>query len=149
MSTLAGELHAFAKKIEQLEDRILQLEDLLGMGEDDMALIRSAIPSLTAREARLLGLLRARRGVVSFENIMDAVYGDRGEMPATKVYTVTVSTLRHKIAELGLTITTVNGLGYSMSEDSRKRLTKMMERALPAPAARVSHAHGYETVLAS
>jgi len=46
----ARRVGAYAKRVEELEDRITQLEDMLGIGED-ICLVRTAPPTLTAMEA--------------------------------------------------------------------------------------------------
>ena len=68
--------HLIEDEMQSLRDRIEELEELLGIGEEDTNLIRAAIPDITPTEAQIVGFLRRRRGVISKEAIYAAIWAD-------------------------------------------------------------------------
>jgi two-component system cell cycle response regulator CtrA len=132
-------------ELQRLRDRIAELEELAGIGDDDVALIKTAT-GLPMSACRILGAIRKRRGISSRDMIYGLVYGDRPEcdqpeMKILDVHVVRVVRIRRALKPHGITIETVWGVGWSMTDEHRAALAAMMESYLGQPAS-VSTAHG-------
>ena len=93
------------ERIEELEERILQMtpaKDVLPPG----------LPYLTPMEEAMLRVLLSGRGVVTRDQLLDGVYGDKaGEPPDPDIFRVVVHRLRRKVGHI-VRIVTVWGRGY-------------------------------------
>ncbi|WP_024517022.1 hypothetical protein [Bradyrhizobium sp. Tv2a-2] len=122
------ELSRLRIEVEALRDRVAQLEGIIGIGVDELGLLKRVIPDITVMESKILNMVRAR-GAVPRGVLYDALYAARPDcdQPGGKGIEVAMMRVRRKIAPLGLTITTYCGSGYVMAEADRKRLTSMMQ----------------------
>jgi len=129
--------HLIEDEMQSLRDRIEELEELLGIGEEDTNLIRVAIPDITPTEAQIVGFLRRRRGIISKEAIYAAIWAGRCEhkQPESRVIDTAIGRIRRKLEPLWIKIETVHGSGHCMDESSRARLTSLMEVMLGGEAA--------------
>lgn len=78
---------------------------------------------LTPTEARVLGCL-ATRGMMTFDMMMTAIYSDRVDQPLLKILHVWVYKLRRKLKPFDIAIQSIWGVGYSVSPETRARLTE-------------------------
>lgn len=102
---------------EDLIERITQLEDSMGMDfEPDPTIIH-----LTSLEAKFLGAL-ASCEVLYRERASGLFHGMRVNPADPKIYDVMVTRMRKKLVPLGVSIVTVWGRGWSMSEKDRARV---------------------------
>jgi DNA-binding winged helix-turn-helix (wHTH) protein len=109
-----------SEKIEILQERVRQLEEMLGLGADAVKDCSSAF-NLTPREAQVMSIL-VERGKASTENLLAAVWtgpdGVYGSMMG-----VIVHRIRKKILPLGIAISTHSGWGYEL-EPAMQRAAK-------------------------
>jgi DNA-binding response OmpR family regulator len=132
-----AEVERLRAEVSRLQDRVEQLEEVLGTGDDDLELIRRAVPALTTSERKLLGAIHKRRGRVATKDILfEALYGDRPEcdQPHAKTVEVLMSKLRGKVAPLGIVIRTEYGSGYFMDAFDRLRLAGLLDDTQEAAA---------------
>jgi two-component system cell cycle response regulator CtrA len=103
-------VHLLRRRIDNLEERIRQLEDALMPPS-------ISIPfeyGLTPAEARVFAHL-ASREMGTRQSIMLALYSDRpNEEPEIKIVDVFVCKMRKKLARFGVRIETVRGQGYRL-----------------------------------
>lgn len=120
-------------ELQRLRDRVEELEDLAGMGDDDVSLLRQAT-GLTLAQCKILGVIRKRRRIAPRQMIHGYVYGGRPEcdQPDIKIIDVLISQARKKLRPLGIEIETGWGTGYQMTEPNRTALTALMESHLVA-----------------
>ncbi len=125
-----------AEEIQQLRDRIEELEDLAGMGNDDMLLLKQAL-GLTPAQCQILGIIRKRSGIASREMIYGYLYGGRPEcdQPAIKIVDVLMVNVRRALLPHGIKIDTVWCIGWQMSEKNRTALKALMESQMTAAEA--------------
>jgi two-component system cell cycle response regulator CtrA len=111
-------LRALEAENERLQDRILVLEDLLGIGMEWPLFL-----GLTPHEGKVLGALM-RREVQSKEGLLLALYGNRpdGDMPEIKIIDVFICTLRKKLTRFGVTVDTLWGQGYRLKPEMREKI---------------------------
>ena len=111
-------LKALEAENERLQDRILVLEDLLGIGLEWPLFL-----GLTPHEGKVLGALM-RREVQSKEGLLLALYGHKpdGDMPEIKIIDVFICKVRKKLARFGITIDTLWGQGYRLQPTMREKI---------------------------
>ena len=115
------------ERIADLEDQIHRMRSVTGA--DDAARV-SAATGANGLELTTLMLLM-KRGELSREVFIATLYGDRvdgGPTEAHKMLDITICKLRKKVAAIGVTIRTVWGYGYSISERDQKLLREILER---------------------
>lgn len=111
-------LEALEAENERLQDRVLVLEDLLGIGIEWPLFL-----GLTPHEGKVLGALM-RREVQSKEGLLLALYGTRpdGDMPDIKIIDVFICKLRKKLGRFGITVDTLWGQGYRLPMAMRDKI---------------------------
>ncbi|MCA0366790.1 MAG: winged helix-turn-helix domain-containing protein [Proteobacteria bacterium] len=116
--------------IERLEDRVLELEEALGV------LVLPPLEwGLTKNEGRLLGVLLERE-IVTKDTAMAALYRDRGDRePEVKIVDVFICKARKKLKPFGVSIETRWGVGYSMSPASKAAARRQIAEAAGLEAA--------------
>ena len=130
-------------ELQHLRDRVEELEMILGMGEDDVSLVRQ-ITGLTPTQATLVSILYRRRVTLTKETLYQAMYGGMAEcdQPQVRVLDSLIHQARKALRPFGVNISTVyGGGGFSMDELSRarfkallaERLEGMLERLEPQP----------------
>lgn len=110
---------------EALRDKILRMEEGLGM--------RLEVPplfGLTGQEAKVFGIL-LKRELVTKQQALDALYGDRPESDEAeiKIVDVFVCKLRKKLKPFGVAVETVWGRGYRMSAESKNAAAVLLDEA--------------------
>ena len=120
----AARLEIVDAENEELRERIVQLEELLGF--------RTLLPiewRLTGKEAGLVGFLLTRP-LASKADLMSALYSLRpDEPPHEKIVDVFVCKVRKKLRPFGVEILTVWGQGYRIDKATRERLTAQLAEA--------------------
>lgn len=114
---------------EQLEDRVAELEDLLGVSPQQFIALQSHF-GLTKTEARFLGFLAKRDIAQSVNAIHAAIYGERPEcdQPEIKIINVVICNMRKRLGNPDA-IVTVWGAGYSLSPEMRDAAIAAMRTA--------------------
>lgn len=109
--------------VEELQDRIAQLEDILGLTADIPVIHRLRHRGLLRTEAKLLGLL-LRRPFVPYEAAYDALYGDlpESELPKMESLRTVAKRLRNALSSTGVKISVVYSVGYFIDPADKKKL---------------------------
>ena len=111
---------------QQLRDRIAELEDLLGLKPDRLALMRSAF-GLTSTEARMVSFL-SRRQIASLSEIHNALYSARSEcdQPNLRSVTSVVHQARRKLDKFGISIQTLFASGHFLDKRDKAKLESII-----------------------
>jgi DNA-binding response OmpR family regulator len=116
-------------ELERLRYRVEELEQILGVGPDDVALIKRALP-VRKSEAGVLSMLAKRNVTLSKDAIVTAMFGGRPEcdQPDARIVDVYISRLRTALREsgTGIEISTDWGRGYYMTVASKRALTALI-----------------------
>jgi DNA-binding response OmpR family regulator len=113
-----------AQTIERLQNRIHELEELLGATTEFPPSLR-----LTLSEEALLDIL-FKREIVTHAAACTILYGshtDGGPSDPRNVVSVLIMRLRKKIAAHGIEIKTRSGVGYYMTTESKDQLRSFIE----------------------
>jgi DNA-binding response OmpR family regulator len=114
----------------EMQDRIEELEDLLGLHLPLVDLNRKRL-GVTPKESQILSLLLAANGKVCPREFMyRAMYGDRIDVdqPLAQTLNVTVLHLRKKLKHLGVRVLCEFGVGYYINTDDCGKLLEMIAR---------------------
>ncbi|GAA0197765.1 hypothetical protein GCM10010203_55940 [Actinomadura yumaensis] len=115
---------ALQATIARLEDRILELEEAMGL-----CILPPLEWGLTQHEARLFGALLERE-LLTKDAAMAALYRDRGDdEPEIKIVDVLVCKARKKLKPFGIEIGTRWGVGYFVSAECKSRARAQIEAA--------------------
>ncbi len=130
---MPDDIRALRRRIEELEDRVTELEEALGMSLPVPPGFRG--PYSRNRAWQLICGL-ARRGTLTRDQAMIVLYGDRheDERPDTRVIDVLLSQTRPWLRERGITIETIWGVGWTLDRENRARAQALIEQ-LQADAA--------------
>jgi DNA-binding winged helix-turn-helix (wHTH) protein len=102
-------------ELEQLRDRVEQLEGVLGLNLHLPSL------NLTALQSKIFGIMMTRE-IVSRDMFLDAIYGDRPE-PDPKTIEVHLTLLRRKLSPHGICIRNSYGIGWYLTAADKAKLT--------------------------
>jgi ribosome biogenesis SPOUT family RNA methylase Rps3 len=130
-------------ELQRLRDRVEELEQILGMDEDDVSLIRQ-VTGLAHMPATMVSILYRRRVILTKETLHQAIYGGVAEcdQPQVRVLDSLIHQARKALRPYDVNIhTAYGGGGFSMDELSRarfkalltQRLEGMLERLEPQP----------------
>lgn len=115
------------EKIAALEDRVAELEELLGVGptfSDQYAKL-----GLSPMERQVLGYI-VRREVATKEGAFQAIYGARSECDQPdmmkEAISVRIYQVRNALDPHGIEIKTIYKVGWTMSEDDKKKLADLV-----------------------
>ena len=140
----AMSLAALQKYAVTLEDRIIILEQVIGMVAENELPFKFC--HFTPLESRILGMIYTQARVCTKEAILLGVWGNRPEcdQPELKIVDVVICKVRGKLENFGVSLSTMWGRGYYFDEDNRAKLKALIE-SVPAgrivvPAADVSKA---------
>jgi DNA-binding response OmpR family regulator len=114
-----------AQTIERLQNRIHELEELLGATTEFPPSLR-----LTLSEEALLDIL-FKREIVTHAAACTILYGshtDGGPSDPRNVVSVLIMRLRKKVAAYGSEIKTRSGVGYYMTSEAKDRLRNVIKR---------------------
>jgi DNA-binding response OmpR family regulator len=119
-------------ELQRLRNRVEELELILGMGQDDISLIRQ-VTGLTPTQATLVSILYRRRVTLTKEMLHQAIYGGMAEcdQPQVRVLDSLIHQVRKSLRPFGVNISTVyGGGGFSMDELSRARFKGVLTQRL-------------------
>jgi DNA-binding response OmpR family regulator len=107
------------------EEKIAYLEGLLAASAE------FPILGLSPSQAIILNLL-ARREQVTKAQFMHALYGERNEdeTPPREILAVFISRMRTKLANHGIFIHNVRGVGFKMPRESRARVRAIVQESV-------------------
>lgn len=110
---------------EGLREKILSLEQALGVRIETPLIL-----GLTGQEAKMFGIL-LKREMVTRQQAMDVLYGDRPESDEAeiKIVDVFVCKMRKKLKRFDIEIESVWGRGYRMPAQSKSTARSMLEEA--------------------
>ena len=109
-------------KIERLQDRIEELEQLLGIDEDYVMRLHRGL-KLSMMPCRVLGFI-AKRASATKEQLYVAVYGEWPEcdQPGIKNLGQFIWLVRQRLTPLGIEIVTDFCIGFSMTAANKRKL---------------------------
>jgi two-component system cell cycle response regulator CtrA len=108
---------------EELREKVLQLEEMLGLAFDAPPVLE-----LTGKEAKVFGFLM-KVPMATKQAIMNALYFDRiDKEPEIKIVDVFICKLRAKLSPHQLAIETVWGQGYCMPAETKARAQQLIEQ---------------------
>ena len=110
-------------ELERLQNRIEELESVLGVGKDEVTIYRRAF-GLTRDQARILGLLFKRNATVTRGSIYTVLYGSRPDcdQPEDKIIDVQICKMRKQLRAVGVEIKVDWGFGYRMPQADKQKL---------------------------
>jgi len=112
-------------EIQRLRDRVEELEELLGIGRDDLAQYRDAL-KVKGSKLKILGALMKRNVTISRAALLTMLQGARpGDISDERLIDVHVCTLRKRLPT-GVTIRTDWGVGYYMDRASKDALRRFV-----------------------
>lgn len=120
-------------EIDELRERIRQLEDLLGMTFEAPLQF-----GLTAKESRILGFLM-KVPMATKQALMSALYRDCIDAePEIKIVDVFICKLRAKLEPFGVRVETLWGRGYFLEDQAKTTIAAMLletaAQSTPLPA---------------
>jgi hypothetical protein len=116
-------------EMEKMRDRVLQLEQILGIDSSETGRIREAF-GLEPDLARIMGML-LKRNFVSHESLYTVMYGHRPECewPDAKVLDVQICKLRRRLKPFAIVIVTRWGEGWSISVANKVKARAVLDPA--------------------
>lgn len=119
--------YTLERDIDQLRDRVDQLERVLGIDQSMTMRLRTAL-KITADQAKILGMM-LRRARVTRDGIFDALYGDKPDCdwPDEHVLDVQISHLRAALKVFRIEFVTFVGDGWSMEPAEKLRLRQLLD----------------------
>jgi hypothetical protein len=126
---------ALLRRIEQLEDRVAELEDALGMSFEMPAGFRIAGGS--RKQVWRLFCALAKRRSLTRDQAMIVLYSDRDpdRRPEAKIVDVLICGARHFARAHGVEIKTNRGCGWFLDCEARTRATALIKRLQASEAA--------------
>lgn len=125
---IRGGLPWLAQDTQRLVDRLEELEALLGVGNDDVSRIRSAL-GITPQSAEIVGFM-LKRAVASRDALYIMLFGDRPEcdQPEMKIVDVQLCRARKALKRHDIEVRADWGLGsWSLSTAGKVKLRALME----------------------
>lgn len=117
-------------ELQQLRDRVAELEDLLGMMSAPALrqVLRPAKNQWLKKCEPMMGILLARHAV-SKEQAFTALYGGlpEADQPEPKMIDIVVHRLRQALTPHGIEIAVVWGVGWYMTEENKAKLRALIE----------------------
>ncbi len=115
---------------EQLQDRIEELEELLGIDQSTTGRLR-AVLKLEPMHSEILGMLM-KRGFVTRDGLYTVLYGDRPECewPDEKILDVQICKLRAFLKKQGheINIVTKWGTGWELPRAEKAKIKALIDR---------------------
>ncbi|UGA46651.1 hypothetical protein HU230_0011665 [Bradyrhizobium quebecense] len=121
---------------QQLQDRVQELEALLGVGNDDVSRLLTVLDA-TPQQCEMVGFM-LKRAVAGREAMFTVLFGARPECdkPEMKLIDVQMVKVRAALEKVGIVVHTEWGAGgWSLARADKARLRAMMEGREPPPAA--------------
>lgn len=119
-------------ELAQANDRIYQLESILGLLKDECSFIQHVL-RLDKTAAKITNVLLKRHGVVSREALTEVIYGNRTDSDAldnpVNVLHTYFCAIRRALEKHDIKVKTVYKTGWLLEEPDREKLNKLLERA--------------------
>jgi len=125
----------------ELQNRIEELEALLGVGNDDVSRLLTVLDA-TPQQAEMVGFM-LRRAVATRTALFVALFGARPEcdQPDMKLIDVQMVRVRTALKKIGVEVTAEWGSGgWSISNADKAKLRRLMEAASEETASAVDAA---------
>lgn len=129
----------YMPNIEDLQERIIQLEGLLGLHSKNstahlMASTKNSSLAdtvrLTPSEAKVLDVISKGAKITHAETLWSVLWGMEHNPPGpSNLLNVHVSKIRKKLKPFNIGIETIYGVGWHMTQADRDRLNALIERA--------------------
>jgi hypothetical protein len=119
-------------EIEQLRNRVSELEALLGSGNDDVSRILSVIDA-TPQQAQIVGFMM-KRAVATRDALLTVLFGNRPECdhPEPKLIDVQMVKVKRALRKVGIEVRTEWGYGgWALSREDKAKLRTMMSGDAP------------------
>jgi|GEM_PF-2448763 len=119
----------------RLQDRVQELEALLGVGDDDVSRLLTVLDA-TPQQCEMVGFM-LKRAVAGREAMFTVLFGARPECdkPEIKLIDVQMVKVRAALQKVGIEVRTEWGSGgWSLTRADKARLRAMMEGREPPPA---------------
>ncbi|WP_338688931.1 hypothetical protein V5279_25105 [Bradyrhizobium sp. 26S5] len=124
---------------QQLQDRVQELEALLGVGNDDVSRLLTVLDA-TPQQCEMVGFM-LKRAVAGREAMFTVLFGARPECdkPEMKLIDVQMVKVRAALEKVGIVVSTEWGAGgWSLTRSDKAKLRAMMEGREPPPACATS-----------
>lgn len=112
---------------EQLRTRVIELEALLGVGNDDVSRLLTVLDA-TPQQCEIIGFM-LRRAVATRDALLTVLFGNRPECdhPEPKLIDVQMVKVKRALEKVGIKVQTEWGYGgWSLSRSDKARLRAMM-----------------------
>jgi len=112
---------------EQLRNRVLELEAMLGVGNDDVSRLLTVLDA-TPQQCEIVGFM-LRRAVATRDALLTILFGNRPECdhPEPKLIDVQMVKVKRSLDKVGIKVQTEWGYGgWSLSRGDKARLKAMM-----------------------
>lgn len=118
---------------QQLQDRVQELEALIGVGNDDVSRLLTVLEA-TPQQCEMIGFM-LRRAVANRESMFTVLFGARPECdkPEIKLIDVQMVKVRGALQKVGIEVKTAWGSGgWSISGADKAKLRAMMDERASA-----------------
>lgn len=118
---------------EQLRNRVIELEALLGVGNDDVSQLLRVLDA-TPQQAEIVGFM-LRRAVATRDALLTILFGNRPECdhPEPKLIDVQMVKVKRALDKVGIKVQTEWGYGgWALARADKAKLKAMMAGELPA-----------------
>lgn len=114
-------------QITALQDRVAELEALLGVSDD--ALFRFRALKLRPYECRILSFIEKQTGTARRQAIYTALFGNRPEcdQPDIRLVDVYLCRIRRVLRPIGIEIVTVFNVGWALTATDKAKLNAWLE----------------------
>lgn len=116
-------------EIEYLKERIVQLSECL-KGPDELLIELRHKFRFTYSEAGILALLLTRP-IVTKDMAYTVLYGEMHDAPEPKILDVFICKMRPKLNRIGISIETIWGRGWALTEANKDKLRGRLPLSFP------------------
>lgn len=117
---------------EALRTRVIELEALLGVGNDDVSRLLTVLDA-TPQQCEIVGFMM-KRAVATRDALLTVLFGNRPECdhPEPKLIDVQMVKVKRSLEKVGIKVQTEWGYGgWSLSRSDKARLKAMMAGETP------------------
>lgn len=118
---------------EALRTRVIELEALLGVGNDDVSRLLTVLDA-TPQQCEIVGFMM-KRAVATRDALLTVLFGNRPECdhPEPKLIDVQMVKVKRSLDKVGIKVQTEWGYGgWSLTRADKARLKAMMAGEMPA-----------------
>ena len=119
---------------QRLQDRVQELEGLLGVGDDDVSRLLAVLDA-TPQQCEIVGFM-LKRAVATRQALHTVLFGARPEcdQPEIKIVDVQMVKARAALRKVGIDVRNEHGSGaWHLSAADKAKLRKLMSEASPEP----------------